>query len=91
MEAFFFPTVGAGTYRLEATEPGFGSYIVNGLVLEPGKRAIVLVATYPATQSNLRWTEAGHAPTTRKNGFLWFDTSCFPAMPKGYFGNRGRT
>jgi hypothetical protein len=27
----------------------------------------------------------------RTNGFLWFDTSCFPLAPAGYFGNSGRT
>jgi len=27
----------------------------------------------------------------RTNGFLWFDTSCFPLAPVGYFGNSGRT
>jgi hypothetical protein len=27
----------------------------------------------------------------RSNGFLWFDTSCFPLAPIGYFGNSGRT
>jgi hypothetical protein len=27
----------------------------------------------------------------RNNGFLWFDTSCFPLAPVGYFGNSGRT
>jgi hypothetical protein len=27
----------------------------------------------------------------RTNGFLWFDTSCFPVPPVGYFGNSGRT
>jgi len=27
----------------------------------------------------------------RDNGFLWFDTSCFPLAPVGYFGNSGRT
>jgi hypothetical protein len=27
----------------------------------------------------------------RNNGFLWFDTSCFPVPPVGYFGNSGRT
>ena len=28
---------------------------------------------------------------TRTNGFLWFDTACFPLAPVGYFGNSGRT
>jgi hypothetical protein len=28
---------------------------------------------------------------TRRNGFLWFDTSCFPLAPVGYFCNSGRT
>jgi Carboxypeptidase regulatory-like domain len=27
----------------------------------------------------------------RTNGFLWFDPSCFPLAPVGYFGNSGRT
>jgi len=27
----------------------------------------------------------------RNNGFLWFDTACFPVPPAGYFGNSGRT
>jgi hypothetical protein len=27
----------------------------------------------------------------RNNGFLWFDTACFPTPPVGYFGNSGRT
>jgi len=27
----------------------------------------------------------------RQNGFLWFDTSCFPVPQLGYFGNSGRT
>ena len=27
----------------------------------------------------------------RSNGFLWFDPSCFPVPPVGYFGNSGRT
>jgi hypothetical protein len=27
----------------------------------------------------------------RNNGFLWFDTACFPVPPVGYFGNSGRT
>jgi hypothetical protein len=27
----------------------------------------------------------------RSNGFLWFDTSCFPIPPVGYFGNSGPT
>jgi hypothetical protein len=27
----------------------------------------------------------------RTNGFLWFDASCFPLAPVGYFGNSGRT
>jgi hypothetical protein len=27
----------------------------------------------------------------RNNGFLWFDTSCFPVPPPGYFGNSGAT
>jgi hypothetical protein len=27
----------------------------------------------------------------RANGFLWFDTSCFPLAQIGYFGNSGRT
>jgi hypothetical protein len=27
----------------------------------------------------------------RNNGFLWFDTSCFPTPPVGYFGNSGVT
>jgi hypothetical protein len=27
----------------------------------------------------------------RSNGFLWFDTDCFPVPAVGYFGNSGRT
>jgi hypothetical protein len=27
----------------------------------------------------------------RENGFLWFDTTCFPVPPVGYFGNSGPT
>ena len=27
----------------------------------------------------------------RNNGFLWFDTACFPVPPVGYFGNSGPT
>ena len=27
----------------------------------------------------------------RSNGFLWFDASCFPVPPVGYFGNSGPT
>jgi hypothetical protein len=27
----------------------------------------------------------------RSNGFLWFDTRCFPLASVGYFGNSGRT
>jgi hypothetical protein len=27
----------------------------------------------------------------RNDGFLWFDTACFPLAPAGYFGNSGRT
>ncbi|HET9218088.1 MAG TPA: hypothetical protein VFR18_13975, partial [Terriglobia bacterium] len=27
----------------------------------------------------------------RENGFLWFDTACFPVPPVGYFGNSGPT
>jgi hypothetical protein len=27
----------------------------------------------------------------RNNGFRWFDSSCFPIPPVGYFGNSGRT
>jgi hypothetical protein len=27
----------------------------------------------------------------RSNGFLWFDTACFPVPAVGYFGNSGRT
>ena len=31
------------------------------------------------------------ADNIRNNGFLWFDTSCFPVPPVGYFGNSGPT
>ena len=27
----------------------------------------------------------------RNNGFLWFDTACFPSPRVGYFGNSGPT
>ena len=27
----------------------------------------------------------------RNNGFLWFDTACFPVPPTGYFGDSGPT
>ena len=27
----------------------------------------------------------------RNNGFVWFDTACFPIPPVGYFGNSGST
>jgi len=29
--------------------------------------------------------------SVRNNGSLWFDTSCFPLAPLGYFGDSGRT
>ena len=29
--------------------------------------------------------------TVRNNGFLWFDTACFPSPRVGYFGNSGPT
>lgn len=31
------------------------------------------------------------ADNIRNNGFLWFDTACFPIAPVGYFGNSGST
>jgi len=31
------------------------------------------------------------ADNVRNNGFLWFDTACFPVPEVGYFGNSGRT
>lgn len=31
------------------------------------------------------------ADNIRNNGFLWFDTACFPVAPVGYFGNSGAT
>jgi hypothetical protein len=31
------------------------------------------------------------AGNIRNNGFLWFDTACFPVPAVGYFGNSGRT
>jgi hypothetical protein len=33
----------------------------------------------------------GLSGNIRNNGFLWFDTSCFPVPPAGYFGNSGPT
>jgi hypothetical protein len=33
----------------------------------------------------------GLSGNIRNNGFLWFDPSCFPGSPTGYFGNSGPT
>jgi hypothetical protein len=55
----------------------------------PNQTGSTLIAHLPNRVCDGR--SDGLSGNIRDNGFLWFDTSCFPVPPVGYFGNSAPT
>jgi hypothetical protein len=45
----------------------------------------------PLSQRVCNGSDGQLSNNIRNNGMLWFNTSCFPTPPIGYFGDRGTT
>jgi hypothetical protein len=77
----------------------FGGWTLTGIVTLSTGQPVYLTA--PNTTGDLYITtlpdricngnSSKFSDKARSNGFLWFDRSCFPVPPVGYFGNSGRT
>jgi len=76
-----------------------GDWVLTGIVTFSTGEPVYLTA--PNTTGSLYLTplpnricngnSSAFSDNVRSNGFLWFDPSCFPVPPVGYFGNSGRT
>jgi len=88
---------GAGIPR--GANLALGGWMLTGIVTLSTGEPVYLTA--PNTTGSLYLTSLpnrvcnGNASifsdNVRRNGFLWFDPSCFPVPAVGYFGNSGRT
>jgi hypothetical protein len=74
-----------------------GGWAVLGIVTVGSGQPIVLQAPnraaglYLVQLPNRTCDGRTRSGDPSENGFIWFDTTCFPIPPQGYFGNSGRT
>ena len=50
-----------------------------------------ILLTAPTGAAGIYLRSGALSGNLRNNGFMWFDTACFPLALQGYFGNSGRT
>jgi hypothetical protein len=82
-----------------ALDAGFGGWVLTGIASFSTGPPVFLTA--PAGTAGVYLTQLPNricdgrsgvgAGNPRSNGLMWFDPSCFPPAPQGYFGNSGRT
>jgi hypothetical protein len=91
-------------YRLGGQSPGWANIAAGGWTLTaiamfstgqpvqlaaPNQTGSAFITPLPNRVCDGR--SAQLSGNIRQNGFLWFDTACFPVPPVGYFGNSGPT